>query len=68
MKAVVCKKYGPPAVLQLNELPKPVPKDNEVIVKNFASAVTGSDVLIRSANFPLIIGLMFRVVIGLNRN
>lgn len=64
MKAVVCKKYGPPSVLQLNELPKPVPKDNEVIIKNFASAVTGSDVLIRSANFPLIIGLMFRVVIG----
>ncbi len=67
MKAVVCKKYGPPEVLQLSELPKPVPKDNEVVVKNFASAVTGSDVLIRSANLPLIIGLMFRVVIGFTK-
>ena len=67
MKAVVCKKYGPPTVLQLKELPKPVPKDNEVIVKNLASAVTGSDVLIRSANFPLIIGMMFRVVIGFSK-
>ena len=67
MKAVVCKKYGPPSVLQLAELPKPVPKDNEVIVKNYASAVTGSDVLIRSANFPFFIRMMFRVVIGFTK-
>lgn len=67
MRAVVCKKYGSPTVLQLKELPKPVPKDNEVRVKNFASAVTGSDVLIRSANFPFIIGFIFRVVIGFSK-
>ena len=67
MKAVICAKYGPPSVLKLKELPKPKPKSNEVVVKNYATAVTGSDVLIRSANFPLIIGLMFRVAIGFTK-
>ena len=47
MKAIICTSYGSPEVLQLKELAKPVPRPNEVCVKNFATAVTGSDVLIR---------------------
>lgn len=48
MKAIVCTKSGPPEVLQLNEVTKPAPRDNEVLVKIYASTVTSGDVILRS--------------------
>jgi len=67
MKAVICEKYGPPEVLKLKDIKKPVPKDNEVCIKNFATAVTGSDVLIRGIDMPFIMGIMFRLMIGFTK-
>jgi NADPH:quinone reductase-like Zn-dependent oxidoreductase len=47
MKAVVCTKYGSPEVLQLRDVPMPSPRDDEVLVRIHASAVTVSDCYVR---------------------
>ena len=51
MKAIVCTKYGPPEVLLLQELEKPIPKEKEVLIRVHAATVTTGDVNIRGFTF-----------------
>jgi len=65
MKAIVCTKYGPPDVLQRKEVDKPIPKDNEVLIKIFATTANVADVRVRSFTFPPLFWLAMRIVLGL---
>ena len=53
MKAIVYNKYGPPDVFQVNEIEKPKPKDNEVLIKVHSTEVTKADCEMRSFNFAV---------------
>ena len=67
MRAVVCTRYGPPEVLQLRDLPKPMPKSSEVCIKIFATAVTASDCIVRAFNVPLRFKPFLGVALGFTR-
>ena len=67
MKAVVYIKYGPPDVLQLKEVEKLTPKDNEVLVKVYATTVTSGDVKARSSIFTPVPWFLGRIMTGLTK-
>ena len=67
MRAIVCTDYGPPNVLQLRDVPKPVPKDNEVLVRIRATTVSAADCELRRFDFALWIWVPIRLSFGIRR-
>ena len=67
MKAMVYEKYGPPEVLQLQEVDKPIPKDNEVLIKTFATTVHTGDTRMRSFTVPRLQWIFARLYLGLRK-
>ncbi len=75
MKAIVCTEYGPPDVLRLAEVEKPIPKDGEVRVRVHATTVNYGDLIARNFkavtprefNMPFILWVFSKLSFGLNR-
>jgi NADPH:quinone reductase-like Zn-dependent oxidoreductase len=75
MKAIVYTEYGPPDVLQLTEVEKPTPKDNEVLIRVYATSVNYGDIIARDFrsitprkfNMPFLFWLPARIYFGLRK-
>lgn len=67
MKAIVCTAYGSPDVLQLRDVPRPEPRDDEVLVRIRATTVGAADCELRRFDFPLWIWIPIRLAFGVWR-
>lgn len=67
MKAVICEAYGSPDVLQIHDVPKPVPKENEVLVKIRTTTVSVADCRVRGFRVPWLYWIPGRLILGLTK-
>jgi NADPH:quinone reductase-like Zn-dependent oxidoreductase len=64
MKAAVVRRYGPPDVVKIEEIPKPVPAPDEVLIRVRATTVSSGDWRLRTANVPRGMGPLVRLAVG----
>jgi len=67
MKAIVYYNYGSPDVLKLEEVEKPIPKDDEVLIRVYATTVTAGDYRSRSFDVPPLYWPIMRIMLGIIR-
>jgi NADPH:quinone reductase-like Zn-dependent oxidoreductase len=67
MKAIICTDYGPPDVLKLQQVPKPHPKENQVLVRIHATTVSRADCELRRFDFPGWVWLPMRLWFGVSK-
>ncbi len=67
MKTIVCTYYGSPEVLQFREVDKPIPGDDDVLIKIVASTVTMGDCELRSSTLPLWTRIPMRLYMGYSK-
>jgi len=65
MKAIVWTKYGSPDGLQLKDVPKPIPRDDEILVKVHATTVTAGDSELQRLKLPMMLSFPMRLYVGL---
>lgn len=67
MKAVICTKYGPPDVLHIQEVNKPISKDNEIFVRIISTAVNSGDTRVRGLAVKGLMKIIMRLVLGFSK-
>jgi len=67
MKAAICTSYGPPEVLKIMDVERPVPKDDEVLVQIMSASVNSGDARIRGLRAPGILPLVMRILFGFTK-